>query len=209
MASASLLELGYSPYINHMNGDQIASLVYFGLLGTAIVGSYIVANRKNLGQVAQHAAIWGLIFVGVIGAIGIWPDISHNISPRQSVVSAHEIALPQARDGHYYVTLDINGVPVDFVVDTGASQVVLSQDDARRVGINPDTLRYLGSANTANGVVSTASVTLNTVTLENFRDSDVRAVVNGGPMDGSLLGMTYLQRFDQIAISGNEMILSR
>jgi len=105
--------------------------------------------------------------------------------------------------------LDVNGTPVDFVVDTGASQVVLSQFDARRVGLDPTALNYLGIANTANGQVRTAAVTLDTVTLGGYRDEDVRAVVNGGEMNGSLLGMTYLSRYDSISITDGELILSR
>jgi len=103
----------------------------------------------------------------------------------------------------------VNGKPIEFVIDTGASQVVLSQQDAKKVGIDPSGLAYLGTANTANGTVRTASVRLDTVVLGGLIDSDVRAVVNDGEMDGSLLGMTYLGKFDSITIKDNELILSR
>jgi len=191
-----------------MDSDQIMQAVYLGLLGAAIGGSYIFANKANLGKMAQQASIWGLIFVGTIAAIGLWSDVSRDVSGRQAVIG-DEIVVPQSRDGHYYMTLNINGVPVEFVVDTGASQVVLTQLDARRVGINPDDLNYLGIANTANGEVRTAAVTLDNVTLGNMRDEDVRAVVNGGEMFGSLLGMSYLGLYDSIAISNGELILTR
>lgn len=184
-------------------------LTFLVLLGAAIAGSYIAANRNNLGKMGQQAAIWGLIFVGTIAAIGLWGDISRDISPRQSVSQAGEITVPQAPDGHYYITLDVNGVPVDFVVDTGATMMVLTQTDARRVGLNPDDLRYLGRANTANGVVSTADVRLDTVTLGPFTDRAVRASVNGGEMEGSLLGMSYLDVYSTMSFSGGELTLIR
>ena len=119
------------------------------------------------------------------------------------------IVLPRARDGHYYLTLDINNVPVEFVVDTGASQVVLTQDDAKRIGLNPSSLSYLGTASTANGTVRTAAVRLDTVSLGAITDTSVRAVVNDGQMFGSLLGMTYLSNFDSITIKDGQLILSR
>ena len=78
-----------------------------------------------------------------------------------------------------------------------------------RIGIDPSDLAYLGSANTANGEVRTAAVRLDTVTLDGLTDRDVRAVVNDGEMDGSLLGMTYLGRFESITIKNNELVLSR
>ncbi len=192
-----------------MNGDQIANIAFLGLLGAAIAGSYFMSQRGNLGKTAQQAAVWGLIFVGVIAAVGMWGDIRNTVTPRQQIGSAGEIVLPRQPNGHYYLTLDVNDVPIDFVVDTGASQIVLSQEDAARVGIDPASLRYLGLANTANGQVRTAPVWLDRVSLGEMQDFEVPAVVNDGQMDGSLLGMTYLDSFDTIQIRNGELILQR
>jgi aspartyl protease family protein len=192
-----------------MNGDQIANIAFLGLLGAAIAGSYFMSQRGNLGKTAQQAAVWGLIFVGVIAVVGMWSDIRNTVSPRQQIGAAGEIVLPRQPNGHYYLTLDVNDVPVEFVVDTGASQIVLSQTDAARVGIDPASLRYLGLANTANGQVRTAPVWLDRVSLDDLQDFDVPAVVNDGQMDGSLLGMTYIDSFDTIQIRDGELILQR
>lgn len=192
-----------------MNADQIANLAFLGLLGAAIAGSYFMSQRGNLGKTAQQASVWGLIFVGVIAAVGMWGDIRNTVSPRQQIDAAGEIVLPRQPNGHYYLTLDVNDVPVDFVVDTGASQIVLSQEDAARVGIDPASLRYLGVANTANGQVRTAPVWLDRISLGEMQDFEVPAVVNDGQMDGSLLGMTYLDSFDTIQIRNGELILQR
>lgn len=191
-----------------MDTDQFMQMAYLGLLAAAIGGSYIFANRQNLGRVAQQAAIWGFIFVGTVAVIGLWGDVSRDITQRQAVIG-DEIVIPQRPDGHYYVTLDINGTKVDFVIDTGASQMVLSQSDARRIGLDPAGLNYFGTAFTANGTVRTADVRLDRVTLGPYADDGVRAVVNGGDMDGSLLGMTYLNLYDRVSISNGELILSR
>jgi aspartyl protease family protein len=95
------------------------------------------------------------------------------------------------------------------VVDTGATDIVLTKEDAARAGLDPDSLRYLGRAGTANGEVRTAYVRLNDVRLGDITDRDVAAVVNGGQMDQSLLGMGYLQRWGRIEIAGGELILTR
>ncbi|WP_037294337.1 retropepsin-like aspartic protease family protein [Roseobacter sp. CCS2] len=192
-----------------MSTDQIMQLTYLVLLGAAIGGSAIVAGRSNMGKMAQQAAIWALIFIGVIGAYGLWEDISGDVNPRQAIIDDSTVAVPRGNDGHYHLTLDIDGTPVAFVVDTGASQVVLSQQDARRIGIDLAALNYSSSANTANGVVRTAPVMLDEVVLGGITDRNIPAVVNGGAMDASLLGMTYLGLYDRIEISNGELVLNR
>jgi aspartyl protease family protein len=192
-----------------MSTDQIMQLTYLVLLGAAIGGSAIVAGRSNLGKMAQQAAIWALIFIGVIGAYGLWGDVSQTVSPRQTAMADGEIVLPRGPGGHYFVDIDVNGTPVRFIVDTGASQVVLSERDARRIGIDPATLTFSGMAATANGMVRTAPVTLERMTLGGITDGPVRAVVNGGDMNESLLGMSYLGLYDRIEISNNAMVLTR
>ncbi|RYH03207.1 TIGR02281 family clan AA aspartic protease [Salipiger sp. IMCC34102] len=192
-----------------MNTDQIMQVTFLALMGGAIFVSYLVSQRGQMGRVAQQASIWGLIFVGVIAAVGLWGDISRDILPRQSVTQGGDIVLPQQADGHYYVQLDVNGTPIDFVVDTGASQMVLSRADALRAGLDPESLRYLGSASTANGVVRTANVRLDSVRLGPLTETDVPAVVNEGEMFGSLLGMSYLSRFSAIQIRDGELVLTR
>jgi aspartyl protease family protein len=198
-----------SAYIDPMSTDQIMQLTYLVLLASAIGGSAIVAGRSNMGKMAQQAAIWALIFVGVVGAYGLWEDISRDVNPRQALVDGGTIAVPRGFDGHYRLTLDINGTPVSFIVDTGASQVVLSQRDAARIGLDPAGLVYSRSANTANGVVRTAPVILDQVALEGIADRDIAAVVNGGEMDTSLLGMTYLGLYNRIEITNGELVLMR
>ncbi|MFQ6552079.1 TIGR02281 family clan AA aspartic protease [Aestuariibius insulae] len=192
-----------------MTGDQIASIIYLVLLGTAVGGWFLVSSRDQMNKTLQHAAIWGLIFVGVIAGYGLWGDLGPTRFAAQSVGEDGAISVPRSRDGHYYLTLDINEEPITFVVDTGATEMVLTQTDAERVGIAPETLMFLGSANTANGIVRTAPVTLDRVELAGIPDYDVRAWVNEGEMRESLLGMGYLQRFSRIEIAGDRLMLER
>ncbi|TGD62863.1 TIGR02281 family clan AA aspartic protease [Tabrizicola sp. WMC-M-20] len=191
-----------------MDGDMIARLAYLGLLLAAIGGYIIVEFRGRMGQALRTAAAWGLIVIGLMAGYGLWQDMRTDILPRQAVVEGGEIRLPRAADGHYYLTLSIGGTPVPFMVDTGASDMVLSLDDARRLGFDPATLAFIGQARTANGIVRTARVTLTDVTLGPHRDDRISAVVNEGDLDTSLLGMAYLGRYS-VEITGGEMILRR
>lgn len=192
-----------------MNTDDYGRLIYLLILGVAIVGWFLAENRASLGKTARLATAWGLIFLGVIAAFGLWSDIRDDVIPSQLTISQNVVEVPRGNDGHYHLTLFLNDTPVDFIVDTGASEVVLSLDDARRIGLNPDDLRFSGTASTANGTVATASARVDNLRLGEIHDNGVRVSVNGGEMDGSLLGMSYLQRFDRIEIVRDKLILTR
>ena len=194
-----------------MDGDQIARLFYLGIWGTVLISYVLIARRQNIGQSLRHLLLWGLLFVGVAAGYGLWQDIAG--SNQVSVTGDGEIVLRAQRDGHFHLTLDVNSEPVRFIIDTGATDLVLSRADAARVGLDPDNLAYLGQARTANGIVGLARVTLDEVTLAHddlvIRDSNVPAFVNEGQLDVSLLGMGYLRRYARISIEGERMILER
>jgi len=193
-----------------MSSDSIAQLIYLGTFALVLGGGFLLTTKLRLGQTLQMAAIWVLIFVGAIGAVGIWGDIQDDLFPNQTRFDdSGQIIVPRSVDGHYYLTLELNGAPTDFIVDTGATDMVLTQADAAAAGIDPDALNYFGRAFTANGEVRTAPIRLDTVTIGTYADRDVPAVVNDGQMEQSLLGMGYLQRWGRIEIAGNELTLSR
>jgi len=192
-----------------MDSDSVASLAYLGLLGAAIAGWFFMQNRQSLGRTMQQLLVWVLIFLGVIGAYGIWNDISNSARPSQIIAEGNQIEIPRRRDGHFYITAKLDGVDIDFIVDTGATEIVLSKADARRLGFNPDDLLFLNSARTANGEVGLALVVIEQLELGPLLDENIRAWVNEGELDTSLLGMSYLSLFQSIEIRGNELILTR
>lgn len=191
-----------------MSSNDFASLLYLTLLGTVIGGYFLVSQRRNMGQVARQAALWGLIFVGAVAAAGLWQDIRSTVPGHAMVSETGQISVPRAPDGHYYLTLEVDGTPVRFIVDTGASDMVLSLDDARRIGLVTNDLRFTGRARTANGEVSTAPVWLDEVALGPVVHRDVSARVSQGEMPGSLLGMGYLSRFASLSIENGRLTLT-
>lgn len=197
-----------------METDQQMHLIYLVLLGI-FVGSYFFFDAgAKFGQNLKMALVWFGIFAGVSLGYKFFSDqnprdLVEASRPKVSSFVDREVELRRARDGHFYVTLDVNGTPVRFVVDTGASLVVLSQEDAARAGMNSADLHFTRRASTANGEVQIAPVTLEEVVLGGYIDSGVRAAVNGGVLDTSLLGMSYLRRFQKIEIEGDKLTLVR
>lgn len=193
-----------------MSALDYGNLAYLVLLGAVVVFWFVVQNRQSLNKTLQQGAVWGLIFLGVVAAVGLWGDIRQTVYPQQLVMSENgRIEVPRGPDGHYYLTLDINSAPVRFVVDTGASGMVLTMSDAKRIGLREEDLIFYSEAMTANGPVRTAPVRLEDVALGPFHDADVRAFVNEGEMNKSLLGMEYLNRFSRLEITSGRLILER
>ena len=193
-----------------MSGDEKAYFLYLLVLLVFIAGGFLFSRRRKLNQTLQQAAIWGLIFAGVVIAYGFSDTLQGQLFGSKAVESEDGgYTLKRQSDGHFYLTLSVNDTPVTFLVDTGATQIVLTRQDALKVGLDTNDLIFSGRANTANGTVKTAFVVLDDITLGSHTDEDVRAAVNGGDMQGSLLGMTYLSRFEEVTFRGDTLVLRR
>lgn len=193
-----------------MHIDQVMQAGYLVLLGIVVVGYLAIQSRGHLKTMLKQGATWLFIFATIVVGYGVWSDMSEARLPRQSVFAEEgRIEVPRAGDGHYHLILRINGVPVPMIVDTGASDLVLSRADALRVGLAPEALVFTGRAQTANGRVETAHVRLPEVSVGGITDRFVPAVVNSGDMQKSLLGMSYLNRFSRIEMTRDRLILTR
>jgi aspartyl protease family protein len=119
----------------------------------------------------------------------------------------NENVYRRARDGHFYVDADVNGARIRFLIDTGATYVALSPEDARSAGLRIFDSDYTAQSSTANGVTRVAPVTLRQIELDQLQLFDVRAVVLEKPMPVSLLGMSFLSRLQGYETRNDELVL--
>lgn len=189
-----------------MTGDATFELVYYSLLLVVIGGAMVFELAGRGGRALRQLVLWAVIFAGATLAASWWMDRNE---PRQQVLAGDRIEIPAGRDGHFQLTARVNGVNLDFMVDTGASSIALGAEDARRIGLDPAKLRFDGTAMTANGRVPTARVTLDTIAIGDIIDQDVRAVVINTDLGRSLLGMSYLRTFARVSFEGEMLILER
>ena len=181
---------------------------YLALLLLALSGYLITELRRDFSKSLRQMVAWGLIVLGLLAGYGLWNDIRTDIAPPKNF-EATRIAMPMADNGHYNIDLKLNGETVNFMVDTGDSDIALRRRDAERIGLELDALSYTGFASTANGTVSTAPVRISLIQIGDITDENVRADVVEGDLDISLLGMSYLRRFARVGFEGETMVLER
>ena len=131
---------------------------------------------------------------------------SDNESEGDAPTSVGEIALERNPDGHFYADVEVNGQTINFLVDTGASVIALSRDDARRAGLAPSISMPGVVGEGASGEVHGEVVSLDRVSLGSATASNLPAIVLDSGSQ-SLLGQSFLSKFDSVEIRDDRMIL--
>ena len=171
----------------------------FGYLAMAIVVAVGFASLQGFSRSEPPAAI---------AAVEQQKPARRNLQPAETDDGpALEHVVEAGPSGHYVIEAMVNGAPVTFLVDTGASEVVLTLDDARRIGLEPRTLAFTQRFSTANGEVRGAPVVLREIRIGQFSLPDVAASVNEAPLALSLLGMSFLEQLRGYEVDRGRLIL--
>jgi aspartyl protease family protein len=118
------------------------------------------------------------------------------------------IELQAGRNGHFNTQAEVNGRPIEVMVDTGATLVALSYEDAERAGIYLNNSDFSRAVSTANGVARVAPVTLDRVSIGDITVRNVpAAVAEPGRLKTSLLGMTFLSRLSRFDMRSGVLVL--
>jgi aspartyl protease family protein len=121
--------------------------------------------------------------------------------------TGQDAEVPKGPDGHYWAEASVGGQEVRFLVDTGASAVALTPEDAERLGIDPSTLSYAYTVTTASGHAPAARVQLASVVVAGAEVDNVEAYVIQNGLEHSLLGMSYLGRLSRFEATQSSLIL--
>jgi aspartyl protease family protein len=164
-------------------------------------------------KLAVAVAVSGLAVVFLIDrepASPAGPPASPQATQAQGAAAAPttELVLQAGAHGHFLVEATVNGRPIEFLIDTGASSIYLTPDDAARLGWTPQRLTYSERYSTAAGVVHAAPVTLRSLRIGQLELYDLPASVGEAPGSLSLLGISFLKRLDSYEVRGDRLILS-
>jgi aspartyl protease family protein len=128
----------------------------------------------------------------------------------RSQSSGRNVRLAADNRGHFVTPAYVNGRPIDVMVDTGATSVALTWEDAQSAGVHVRESDFNLRVSTANGVTQVAPVTLDSISIGDIMVRDVQAVVaRPGQLHVTLLGMSFLKKLDRVDIRGRELVLGQ
>lgn len=197
-----------------MSADQTAHLLY-ALLFLVLVVSSLIARRLPLAQALKYALAWVAIFTGAIvlysfrGVAGqVWEQVKREISPGTPIRSGHTVRVLMSEDGHFHVDARANGHNVNFMIDSGATTSVMSQDDARAAKVMIDENGFPVAIETANGTTMVRRAVIGTLDLGGIERKDHAVLVSSDAEDDvNLLGMNFLSSLKSWRVEGREMVL--
>ncbi len=198
-----------------LTGQQWTDGVYLAGFALVVTAGLWRARRVRPLQFVRYGAIWVAIAAGL--ALGFaYRDEIMGIPQRVAIAfgtgrpvatGAHELVISQDAEGGYQVVGQVNGQPVRFVVDTGATETVLAPQDARRLGVDVSGLRFNRQSETANGLGLGATYVAGTLDVGPIRLNNFTMEINRAPMSSSLLGLSFLNRLDSFEIRGRKLYL--
>ena len=204
-----------SEFPDAVSANEGPHLAYGIILLLVVATTLFGGTRLRAGTALRYALIWiGIGALVVLGYSYRWEfraageRILGELRPDRAVVTrAGDITIRRGTDGHFRLTADVDGVPVRFLVDTGATLVVLAPGDAKRIGFDLDRLSYSFPASTANGVTMNARATLGRIEAPPLAVRDVPAAISRDGLNESLLGLSFLNRLSGFEVRQDMMIL--
>ncbi|PZO74542.1 MAG: TIGR02281 family clan AA aspartic protease [Mesorhizobium amorphae] len=202
-----------------LSNDQFAGVIALSAL-LFVIASGVFARRTPLGPALRNVAAWLGILVLLVAGYGYryeLQDVASRVtaglvpgSPLSSfdAEGRASVMVNRALGGHFGTRATVDGASIDFLIDTGASATVLSVEDARRAGIDTESLAFTVPVSTANGVTTAARATVSAVTVGSITRRNLPVLVaQPGVLGQSLLGMNFLGTLSGLDIRGDRMTL--
>ena len=201
--------------VGPLSTDQFGSLIYKIALLVFLGGAVLTMFRERFTQAIKAAMLWVVIGLTLVVVYSYRFEL-HNVAdhvlvalvPGYVVSHGRNVEIGRNSAGDFAISAQINGARVAMVLDTGASAVVLTHDDAKAAGLPLEVLNYTVNIDTANGRTRAAPVTLDRLAIGGLTERSVEAlVVQPGQLKMSLLGMSFLNRLQSFEVSGDRVVL--
>jgi aspartyl protease family protein len=201
--------------IGPLSSGQFGSLAYKIALLVFVGATVLIIFRERFAQALTAALLW--VVLALILVIGysyrfelrnVADRVIAELIPGHPISHGRTVEVARAFNGDFEVTAEINGARVGMVLDTGASSVVLTRDDAKAAGLPLEVLVYSANIDTANGRTRAAPVTLDRIAIGGLVERSVAALVaQPGQLKTSLLGMSFLNRLQSWEVRGDRLLL--
>ena len=196
--------------------DKLMQGIY--MLAFLALVMFGIGRSVSIGKTLKYLAIWAALLIALIYAYSFRSELNTaymrvkgELFPTLAQSTGDGVVtLRRDMNGHFSVRVDVNGSPSTFLIDTGASSVVLPYRVADMLGYDPANLPFILQVGTANGTSVAAPITIDRMEIEGIVLRDVPAmVVEAGKLGQPLLGMSFLNRLNGFSVSGNTMTLTQ
>lgn len=200
-----------------MNIMEDGPSLIWGVVCIVLLLSSLAARRLPLGYVAKAAFAWIAIFAALFAIFSfrfefeaVWERVKADISGTAGQsVSGEEITIRRQDDGHYWLQVDVNGKPVRFMIDSGATTTAVNASTARETGIEVDTNGYPVFLSTANGRVAAQRGIIQSLKIGTHEVGQHNVVVSESFGDTNVLGMNFLDSMQSWKVEANVMTLKQ
>ncbi|MDP4872051.1 MAG: TIGR02281 family clan AA aspartic protease [Sphingorhabdus sp.] len=200
-----------------MNIMEDGPSLIWGVVCIVLLLSSLAARRLPLGYVAKAAFAWIAIFAALFAIFSfrfefkaVWERVRADISGTAGQsVSGEEITIRRQDDGHYWLQVDVNGKPVRFMIDSGATITAVNGNTARETGIEVDADGYPVFLSTANGRVTAQRVIIQSLKIGTHEIGQHNVVVSESFGDTNVLGMNFLDSMQSWKVEANVMTLKQ
>jgi len=204
-----------------LRNEEAAQLVVLSAVLIAVSAGLV--GRGAFGRAVRYSLTWVVLLLAGVGAYTYRQEIewvarrmAAELTPGTALVdqtspagAPQTVQIRRAIGGHFRVSTMLNGVPAVMLVDTGASVVTLTREDAQAAGVAVDALTYSVPVFTANGTTKAAPIIIDALRVGPIERKRVPALVaQPGLMERSLLGMSFLDTLGSYTISGDTLTLS-
>ncbi len=195
------------------DGNQALALVY--LIGCLVlVVSGLAVRRLPLGQTLKMALAWILIFAAGFAAFALRDDfralgvriMAEARGEAGQETKGGELRIRRDEDGHFWVNGEVNGRPVRFLVDSGATVTTLSRGTAERTGVEPRG-GFGVMVETANGTTMVDRGRADTLKVGPIERRDVAVHISSSLGDTNLIGMNFLSTLSAWSVEGSTLVL--
>ncbi len=198
-----------------MNIMEDGPSLIWGVVCILVLISSLAARRLPLAYVAKSALAWVAIFAALFAVFSfrfefksIWERVKADISGTSGqTVGADVIELRRQDDGHYWLQAEVNGNPVRFMIDSGATITAMNAQTAADSGVDVDTNGYPMILDTANGRVAAKRGTMKKLEIGSYSIDDHKIVVSDSFGDTNVLGMNFLDSMKSWKVEGSMMVL--
>jgi aspartyl protease family protein len=197
-----------------MNGENGPSLIW-GIICLMMVGSSLLARRLPLGQTLKMTLAWVAIFTGLFAIFSfrpeikaVWQRVKSDLggTANQKAVG-NDVQITRGDDGHFSVRASVNGVNVDFMIDSGATLTSINADSAEAAKVDIDKDAFPVALDTANGQIFAKRGVVSELQIGELKMRDHPVVVSQSFGKMNVLGMNFLDTLKSWRVEGDTMTL--